>query len=95
MEEKKVQTQPKKLSYEELENVAKQLSEQLNTVVAANKQLEMRLRQVNMDNIFTQLQFRMEIAKNKELFSDEFNVSNIKTIESILTPQEQEEPTKK
>lgn len=95
MEEKKVQTQPKKLSYEELENVAKQLSEQLNTVVAANKQLEMRLRQINMDNIFTQLQFRMEIAKNKELFSDEFNVSNIKTIESILTPQEQEEPTKK
>lgn len=95
MEEKKVQTQPKKLSYEELENVAKQLSEQLNTVVAANKQLEMRLRQVNMDNIFTQLQFRMEIAKNRELFSDEFNVSNIKTIESILTPQEQEEPTKK
>lgn len=95
MEEKKVQTQPKKLSYEELENVAKQLSEQLNTVVAANKQLEMRLRQVNMDNIFTQLQFRMEIAKNKELFSDEFNVFNIKTIESILTPQEQEEPTKK
>lgn len=95
MEEKKVQTQPKKLSYEELENVAKQLSEQLNTVVAANKQLEMRLRQVNMDNIFTQLQFRMEIAKNKELFSDEFNVSNIKMIESILTPQEQEEPTKK
>ena len=95
MEEKKVQTQPKKLSYEELENVAKQLSEQLNTVVAANKQLEMRLRQVNMDNIFTQLQFRMEIAKNKELFGDEFNVSNIKTIESILTPQEQEEPTKK
>lgn len=94
MEEKKVQTQPKKLSYEELENVAKQLSEQLNTVVAANKQLEMRLRQVNMDNIFTQLQFRMEIAKNKELFSDEFNVSNIKTIESILTPQEQEEPKK-
>lgn len=95
MEEKKVQTQPKKLSYEELENVAKQLSEQLNTVVAANKQLEMRLRQINMDNIFTQLQFRMEIAKNKELFSDEFNVSNIKMIESILTPQEQEEPTKK
>lgn len=94
MEEKKVQTQPKKLSYEELENVAKQLSEQLNTVVAANKQLEMRLRQINMDNIFTQLQFRMEIAKNKELFSDEFNVSNIKTIESILTPQEQEEPKK-
>ncbi len=95
MEEKKVQTQPKKLSYEELENVAKQLSEQLNTVVAANKQLEMRLRQINMDNIFTQLQFRMEIAKNKELFSDEFNVSNIKMIESILTPQEQEEPAKK
>ena len=95
MEEKKVQTQPKKLSYEELENVAKQLSEQLNTVVAANKQLEMRLRQINMDNIFTQLQFRMEIAKNKELFSDEFNVSNIKMIESILTPQEQEEPIKK
>lgn len=94
MEEKKVQTQPKKLSYEELENVAKQLSEQLNTVVAANKQLEMRLRQINMDNIFTQLQFRMEIAKNKELFSDEFNVSNIKMIESILTPQEQEEPKK-
>ena len=78
-----------------MENVAKQLSEQLNTVVAANKQLEMRLRQINMDNIFTQLQFRMEIAKNKELFSDEFNVSNIKMIESILTPQEQEEPTKK
>lgn len=95
MEEKKVQAQPKKLSYEELENVAKQLSEQLNTVVAANKQLEMRLRQINMDNIFTQLQFRMEIAKNKELFSDEFNVSNIKMIESILTPQEQEEPAKK
>lgn len=86
-EEKKV----KKLSYEELENIANQCSMQANNLLA-------RLEEANMFNIFKRLDFLFKVMENNEHFSIAFYSKCAKEIESLLTIKEEEnleEETKK
>lgn len=84
MEENKVKNErPEKMSYEQLENVAHQLSEQ-------NKQLYMKLQSVNMTNLFKRLDYLFKVVENSEKFSREFVDKCIKEIETSMTIPEEE-----
>lgn len=73
-----------KMSYEELENVAAQLSQQ-------NQQLYHKLQQADMANILSRLNFLFKVIENRSAFGTEFVNSCIKEIEDIMTISESEE----
>lgn len=76
---------PEKMSYEQLENIAHQLSEQA-------KQLYMKLQAVNMSNIFKRLDYLFKVVENGHMFKQDFLEKCIAEIEEIMTvPEETEE----
>lgn len=81
----------KKLSYDELLNVAQQLSEQV-------QQLQIRLQQTDMSITFKRLDYLFKVLdfKNKGLFTPKFVNDCGKEIEETITvPEEEEEEDKK
>ena len=79
---------PEKLSYEQLENVAHQLSEQA-------KQLYMKLQSANMSNMFKRLDYLFKVVENGHMFKQDFLEKCIAEIEEIMTvPEETEEDNK-
>lgn len=74
------QENAKKLTYEQLENVAKQLSEQLTS---ANKQI------YQMGGTLTRLPFLFEVLKHSEFFNADFVKSCAADIEEAITIPEQ------
>ena len=79
---------PEKLSYEQLENVAHQLSEQA-------KQLYMKLQAANMSNMFKRLDYLFKVVENGHMFKQDFLEKCIAEIEEIMTvPEEAEEDDK-
>ena len=73
---------PEKLSYEQLENVAHQLSEQ-------TKQLYMKLQAANMSNMFKRLDYLFKVVENGHMFKQDFLEKCIAEIEEIMTfPEE-------
>lgn len=80
---------PEKMSYEQLENVAHQLSEQ-------NRQLYMNLQAANMGNIFKRLDYLFKVVENGHVFKQDFLEKCINEIEEIMTgPEETEEEDNK
>ena len=76
---------PEKMSYEQLENVAHQLSEQA-------KQLYMKLQAANMSNMFKRLDYLFKVVENGHMFKQDFLEKCIAEIEEIMTvPEEVEE----
>ena len=75
---------PEKMSYEQLENVAHQLSEQ-------NRQLFAKLQELNMANMFKRLDYLFKVIENGHMFKQDFLEKCIAEIESIMTVPEQEE----
>ena len=75
---------PEKMSYEQLENVAHQLSEQ-------NRQLFAKLQELNMVNMFKRLDYLFKVVENGHMFNPDFLEKCIAEIESIITVPEQEE----
>ena len=77
---------PEKLSYEKLENVAHQLSEQ-------NRQLFAKLQELNMANMFKRLDYLFKVVENGHMFKQDFLEKCVAEIESIMTvPEQEEEP---
>jgi hypothetical protein len=77
-----------KLSYEELEKVAQQLSAQA-------QDLYEKLQQANLVNMFKRLDYLFKVVENEHAFSTDFVMNSIKEIEEIMTlPKEEpkEEP---
>lgn len=88
MEEKK-EMKEKKLSYEELENVAHQLSDQSQT-------LYRKLQEANLSNMFKRLDYLFAVVENEGAFPDEFVKKCVEEIISTMTipevaPEETEE----
>jgi len=84
MEEKK---ETKKLSYEELENVCHQLSEQSQT-------LYRKLQEANMTNMFKRLDYLFAVVENEGAFPEDFTKKCIDEIVTSMTiPEETEEKT--
>ena len=77
---------PEKMSYEQLENVAHQLSEQ-------NRQLFAKLQELNMANMLKRLDYLFKVIENGHMFKQDFFEKCIAEIESIMTvPEQEEEP---
>lgn len=91
MEEKikEGESTPKKLTYEELENVAKQLSEQ-------NRLFYQELQKREVQEVFTRLGFLFKVVEFANRFSSDFLKKCVSEIESLITiPEEttEEQPT--
>lgn len=80
-------TKKQKMSYEELEQVASQLSQQA-------QQLYSRLQQAEMSNLFKRLDFLFKVIENTKAFNEEFVKKCVKEIEEIMTvPEEVQDKT--
>lgn len=80
----------KKLSYEELEKVARQLSEQ-------NSILMNQLEQRNTMMMFKRIDYLFDVLKNNALFDYEFIAKCVAEIEEVLSkdePEKKEEDAK-
>ena len=90
MEEKKTAAikadKPEKMSYEQLENIAHQLSEQ-------SRQLYARLQEVNMTNVFKRLDYLFKVVENAYAFNGEFVAKCVTEIEDLMTVPESVEVT--
>ena len=75
---------PEKISYEQLEGVAHQLSEQ-------NRQLFAKLQELNMTNVFKRLDYLFKVIENGHMFEQHFLEKCIAEVESLMTVPEQEE----
>lgn len=85
MEEKEVKEgQSQKMTYEQLESVAHQLSEQ-------NRELRMKLQQMDMMNIFKRLDYLFKIVENQEKFNKEFVNKSKEEIVALMTIPEEED----
>lgn len=73
-----------KMSYEELENVATQLSQQ-------NQQLYARLQQADMANMLSRLKFLFKVLENDINFPEEFVTKCVAEIMEIMTIPEVED----
>lgn len=73
-----------KMSYEQLEQVAHQLSEQA-------RQLYSQLQQSNMTNMFKRLDYLFRVLENGSRFDKEFLDKCISEIKDIMTVPESEE----
>lgn len=80
---------PSKLSYEELENVARQLSEQ-------SRNLYQKLQEANMINVFKRLDYLFKVIENTQAFDAEF-VAKCKgeVVELMTMPESTEQDDSK
>lgn len=92
MEEKEKEV--KKLSYEQLEGAAKQLSAQLDAIVKENQQLKAFAQKLQLDNLFAELNFRFKVLEHAEAFPEEFIDKIVGEIQDIMTPKAAEEEEK-
>lgn len=76
--------QPQKMSYEQLEQVAHQLSEQA-------RQLYGQLQKSNLGNMFKRLDYLFKVVENGHMFKQDFLDRCIKEIEDIMTVPEEPE----
>lgn len=84
MEQKETQ----KLSYEKLEEVARQLAEQL-------KNANMKLQYLYQENSIKRLEFLFKVVKYANEFNSEFVTKCIEEIEEALTVKEEQEENNK
>lgn len=81
----------KKLSYEELENVAKQISAQAEAIAKENQQLKAAIQQIQLDNVYKELELKFKALEYGDFFSPNFIDTCIHSIEDIMTPAEDKE----
>ena len=74
---------PEKMSYEQLENVAHQLSEQA-------RQLYAELQKANMTNLFKRLDYLFKVVENAHAFNEEFVAKCVAEVEELITVPENE-----
>lgn len=76
--------QPQKMSYEQLEQIAHQLSEQA-------RQLYGQLQKSNLSNMFKRLDYLFKVVENGHIFKQDFLDRCVKEIEDIMTVPEEPE----
>lgn len=86
MEEKDVKVEgedmPKKFTYEELENIAGNLSSQV-------QQLTARLQEANMFNVFRRLDYCFKVIENASVFNPDFINVIVTEVEAAMTIKEE------
>ena len=74
---------PEKMSYEQLEQIAHQLSEQA-------RKLYSQLQQSNMTNMFKRLDYLFKVVENGHMFKQDFLDKCMVEIEELMTVPEEE-----
>lgn len=92
MEEKKeLKKETKKLSYEELELAARQVTAQLDAALKENQRLKIAYNQAQLNNLYTELEFKFKVLNYTNLFDSAFVEQCVKSIQSVMTPSEESE----
>lgn len=79
------QKDPKKLTYDELENIAQQLSNQ-------NRELYMKVQELNAENMFKRLDYLFKVVENEISFPQTFINNCVEEIQDMMTlPKEEKE----
>ena len=83
MEDKEIKQtkQPEKMSYEQLENIAHQLSEQ-------SRSLAGKLQEANLTNLFRRLDYLFLVVQNSDKFKTSFVGDCIEEIQTLLSVTE-------
>lgn len=85
MEENKENKEVKKLSYEQLEQIANQYSEQA-------RQLYLKLQEANITNMFKRMDYLFKVVENNKVFSSNFVEKCINELEELMKlPEETKE----
>lgn len=85
---------PRKLSYEDMENLCHQLSAQAQQLSAQNQQLRTALGEANLTNLYKRLDYLFDIIyKDSDYLSYEFKKKCAEEIERIMTAPEESEET--
>lgn len=98
MEEKEIKPkmtveQPKKMSYEELEGIAHQLSEQARNLHNELMSTRQKLNEMNAFNMFKRLDYLFKVLENESKFASEFVETCSDEIVEILTLPDEDEQT--
>lgn len=95
MEEIKEKKVPEKMSYEQLENIAHQMSEQSRNLYNQNQQLAQKLKEAELTNFFKKLEWLwLVINSNSTYISEEFKIKCGQDFMESLTPPEEPDETK-
>lgn len=87
-------TAPRKLSYEELENVCHQLSAQAQQLNTQNQQLRALVNEANLNNLYKRLDYLFEVInKDSPYLSVDFKKQCASEIEALMATPEQPENT--
>lgn len=92
--EKKLEpkNEPKKLSYEELENVCHQLSAQAQQLNAQNQQLRAMVTEANLSNLYKRLDYLFEVInRDNPYLSTDFKKKCAIEIETLMATPEAED----
>lgn len=85
---------PKKLSYEELENVCHQLSAQAQQLNTQNQQLRAALNEANLTNLYKRLDYLFEVINRDNVYLPiSFKKKCANEIEELMATPEQTEDT--
>lgn len=81
----------KKLSYEELQSYAQNMSQQADVMGQEIQKLRMALHRQSRENFYQELHFAFKVVENSDKFSPEFVKMTIGKIEEAMTPVKEEE----
>lgn len=87
----KEEQKSKKLTYEQLVEVAKQMSEQYKQVVQENQTLKQAVNKLSLDSHLKEVECVLKCLDHIDLFSTSFIESVVKRIEEIFTPSKESE----
>jgi len=92
--EKKVRNANEKLSYEQLEAYAQQITARAQEAFKENQVLKQALAKASMDNNFKEIECVLKCLDHADMFSPSFLDKVIARLEEVLTPQSEEEVSK-
>lgn len=91
MEENKTKNnESKKLTYEQLNQAAQQISQQAEALYKENQQLKEALNRISIQNGYTELSFKFKVVENSTMFPKEFVERTITDIVNTMTVTDEE-----
>ena len=94
MEENKAKkSESQKLTYEQLNQAAQQISQQAEALYKENQQLKQALSRINIQNGYTELGFKFKVVENSTMFPKEFVEKTVAEIVDTMTAVNEEQET--
>lgn len=84
---KQVDNKVNKLSYEDLEAAANQIAAQFDAVRKENMNLKAQVQQLQLNDVYTELNFRFKVIENKSAFDPNFVDYCVNSIQEIMLPR--------